>query len=430
MKAVSHERIVPGVLRRAAVIAVGSELLTPIRVDTNSLFITEQLNTLGIDVALKAVVGDDRAEIAHAVRTILDRVDLVLLSGGLGPTDDDVTREVVAEVLNRRLRERGDITERLRQRFAARGWQMPEINRRQAMVPDGAEVIENPNGTAPGLWIEHGDKVLLLLPGPPRELKPMLKRVIETNLVERAGGFTLRRRIIRITGRTESHADEALQPLYAAWARLTMPIAATILAALGQIELHLSVRADSLEVAEAALDRAVSQVVDVLGNVIYSTDGRQLEEVVGAMLADRGFHIAIAESCTGGLVTSRLTDVPGSSRYVRQAIVAYSNDAKSDLLRVPATLIAEHGAVSEPVALAMADGIRTGARADIGVGVTGIAGPGGGTPEKPVGTVAVAVVTKDASRARTMRFLGEREQVKFQASQAALDMVRRVIIGD
>jgi nicotinamide-nucleotide amidase len=430
MNAVSHERILPGVLRRAAVIAVGSELLTPIRVDTNSLFITEQLNTLGIDVVLKAVVGDDRAELAHAVRTTLDHVDLVLLSGGLGPTDDDLTREVVAEVLSRPLRERCDITEHLRQRFASRGWQMPEINRRQAMVPDGAEVIDNPNGTAPGLWIAHGERVLLLLPGPPRELKPMLKRVVETHLVERAGRFTLRRRIIRITGRTESHADEALQPLYAEWARRPRPIAATILAALGQIELHLSVRADSMDVAEEALDRAVSQVIGVLGNVIYSTDGRQLEEVVGAMLAERGFQIAVAESCTGGLVTSRLTDVPGSSRYVRHGIVAYSNEAKSDLLRVPATLIAEHGAVSEPVALAMADGIRTGARADVGVGVTGIAGPGGGTPEKPIGTVAVAVVTKNASRARTMHFFGEREQVKFQASQAALDMVRRVIIGD
>lgn len=418
----------PAAFQRAAIIAVGSELLTPLRVDTNSLYITEQLNVLGIEVVVKGVVGDDRAELAHLVRSSLERAELIVLSGGLGPTDDDVTREVVADVLQRRLLERQEITERLRQRFAARGWQMPEINRRQAMVPEGAEPIDNPNGTAPGLWIEQGDRVVLLLPGPPRELKPMLRGLVEGRLLSRASITTLRRRIVRITGRTESHTEEALQPLYAVWATAAVPIGATILAAFGQIELHLSARAEAPEVVESALDRAAEQVRAALGGDAFSTDGRALEEVVGQLLLARGWRIGVAESCTGGLITSRLTDVAGSSQYVDRSVVSYSNDAKIAMLGVPATLIAEHGAVSEPVAVAMAEGIRASAPLEVGVGVTGIAGPGGGTPEKPVGMVCVAVVTPEASRVRTLRFIGEREQVKFQASQAALDIVRRMLV--
>jgi nicotinamide-nucleotide amidase len=415
-------------LERAAILAVGSELLTPIRIDTNSLYITEQLNGIGIDVVFKGIVGDDRAELATALRAALTRVDLVVLSGGLGPTDDDVTREVTAEVLGRTLHERIEITERIRMRFAARGWQMPEINRRQAMVPEGGEVLENPNGTAPGLWIEHEGRLVLLLPGPPRELKPMLARLVEGPLSACQGSSCLRRRVIRVTGRTESHTEEAMQPLYAEWARASTPIAATILAALGQVELHLSARAATREVADEALARAAAQVEAALGLDVLSTDGRPLEQVVGDLLVARGWRIAVAESCTGGLVTSRLTDIPGSSRYVDRSVVTYSNASKTELLGVPAALLEEHGAVSEPVAQAMAHGVRTSARVDVGVGVTGVAGPGGGSEEKPVGTVCVAVSTAEHSRARSVRFIGEREQVKFQASQAALDMVRRLLV--
>jgi nicotinamide-nucleotide amidase len=421
--------VVSGPATRAAILAVGSEMLTPLRIDTNSLYITEQLNQLGIDVVFKGVVGDDRAELATAVRTALERVTILVLSGGLGPTDDDLTREVVAEVLGRTLREDEAITERIRQRFAARGWTMPEINRRQAMVPDGAQVLPNPHGTAPGLWIDDPPRLVLLLPGPPRELKPMLRTLVEGPLLERAGTSTLRRRVIRITGRTESHADEALQPLYREWNAAAVPIAATILAALGQIELYLTAQAPAADLAEHALERAVAQVESLLGRDAYSSDGRTLEQVVGALLVERGWRIAVAESCTGGLITSRLTDVPGSSRYVDRSVVSYSNQAKIDLVGVAAATLEEHGAVSEAVAAAMAHGMRARAGVDVGIGVTGIAGPGGGTPEKPVGMVCVAAVTPGGSRVRTAKFLGEREQIKFQASQAALDMVRRMILG-
>ena len=416
-------------LHRAAILAVGSELLTPSRVDTNSLFITEQLNLLGIEVAYKSVIGDDRVELAAAVRVALGRVDLVVCCGGLGPTDDDVTRDVVAGVLQRPLTEDERITAQIRARFAARRMEMPAINRRQAMVPAGARVLENLNGTAPGLWLDDADRAVLLLPGPPRELRAILTAVAGEILSARSPGLSLVRRTIGITGRTESHTEEAVRPLYAGWAQAEIPIAATILASLGQIELHLSARAASRARAAAAVEAASRQVADALGLDAYSRDGRPLAQVVGDLLVERRFRIAVAESCTGGLLTSRLTDVAGSSRYVERAVVAYANEAKASLLGVPHTLIDENGAVSEAVALAMAEGIRTGARVDVGVGVTGIAGPGGGTADKPVGTVAVAVVTPGTTRSRLFRFVGDREQVKFQASQAALDMVRRLLVS-
>ena len=415
-------------LRRAAIIAVGSEMLTPSKVDTNSLFITEQLNLLGIEVAFKSIVGDNRDDLELAVREAIARVDLLICCGGLGPTDDDLTRPVVADVVRRPLVEDESITAQIRARFQGRGIEMPEINRRQAMVPTGARVLPNVNGTAPGLWIEDGDRVVLLLPGPPRELKPMMTSVAEGLLRERAGGMSLVRRIIKITGRSESHTEEAVQPLYAEWSRARVPIAATILASLGQIELHLSACCAARADAEAALDAAVAQVGSVMGLYVYSTDGRALEEVLGGMLVERTLTIAVAESCTGGLIASRLTDVPGSSRYVERGIVSYSNAAKTELLDVSEEMLKAHGAVSEAVATAMAEGIRSRSRVDIGIGVTGIAGPDGGTAEKPVGMVCIAASSAAGSRVRTFRFVGGREMVKFQASQAALDMVRRMLL--
>ena len=416
------------VLSRAAIIAVGSEMLTPAKVDTNSLFITEQLNLLGIELAFKSIVGDDRGELEHAVRDAIARVDLLVCCGGLGPTDDDLTRPVVAGVVQRPRVEDEMMTAKIRARFQGRGLEMPEINRRQAMVPAGARVLPNVNGTAPGLWIEHGDRVVLLLPGPPRELKPMMSSVAEGLLRERAGGMSLVRRVVKITGRSESHTEEMVQPLYAEWSRAEVPIAATILASLGQIELHLSACCAARPDAEAALDRAVEQVRNVMGLHVYSTDGRGLEEVVGAILAERKLTIAVGESCTGGLIASRLTDVPGSSRYVDRGVVAYSNAAKTELLGVPDEMLKAHGAVSEVVATAMAEGIRSRSRVDIGIGVTGIAGPDGGTAEKPVGMVCIAASAAAGTRIRTFRFVGGREMVKFQASQAALDMVRRMLL--
>lgn len=415
-------------LARAEIIAVGSELLTPFRTDTNSLYLTRQLNELGIEVRGKSIVGDDRAELAQLLRHVMARAELILVSGGLGPTDDDVTRETVADVLALPLDERPDLMAWIEGRFTARGLTMPDVNRRQAMVPRGAAVLENRRGTAPGLWIEHGAHVLVLLPGPPRELEPMFEAAVRPRLAARSGGGRLVRRVLRIAGRTESHVEEAVQPIYAPWKDRVPRIDTTVLAAPGQIELHLSVVTDSEAAARVVLDEATEALRAALGADLFSAEGHTLEEVVGDLLRTRGYRIAVAESCTGGAISSRLTDVAGSSDYVERGFVTYSNQSKVELLGVSARLLEEHGAVSEPVALAMADGARRRAGVDVGVGVTGIAGPGGGTVQKPVGTVCVAVaIGDDAPRVRTFRFPGSRTQIKFQASQAALDMVRRAL---
>jgi nicotinamide-nucleotide amidase len=416
------------VIDRAAILAVGSELLTSTFVDTNSLYITGELERLGVCVAYKSVVGDDRDELAVAIRQALSRVDLLVCTGGLGPTDDDVTREVVAEVLGRELREDARITAQIEARFVARGLAMPAINRRQAMVPAGAIVLDNRNGTAPGLWIDAGEQVVVLLPGPPRELKPMLADAIERRLAPRTSGLALARRVIRVTGRTESQTEEAVRSLYDTWARAPVPVSATILASLGQIDLHLTALAATQREVEAVLAAAAGEVVERLGLDVYSDNGLKLERVVGDLLIARGLRMAVAESCTGGLLASRLTDVPGSSQYVDRGIVAYANAAKVELLGVPQSLLDAEGAVNEPVAVAMATGVAARAGVEVGVGVTGIAGPDGGTPAKPVGTVAIAAVVPGAVASRTYRFVGDREQVKFQSTQAALDMVRRALL--
>lgn len=410
-------------------IAVGSEMLTPTHVDTNSLFITDRLNEIGIDLQGKAIAGDDRAVLTSIVSDALMRTDLLILTGGLGPTDDDLTRDVVADVVGRPLEYHPDIFEAIEKRFSARGLRTPEINRRQAMVPQGAAVLPNKNGTAPGLWIEHQHKMIVLLPGPPRELKPMLEAVIQDRLLGYVGASRLFRRVMRITGQSESSVEEKMQPLYPKWLAGPARITTTILASLGQIELHLTAVASSPDEGHRALESAVADVHTALGRDLFSTKGETMQQVVGELLRSRNLRFAAAESCTGGLVMARLTEVPGSSEYVDRGVVVYSNQSKTDLLGVPASIIAAHGAVSEPVAEAMATGMLRAARTDIAVGVTGVAGPTGGTADKPVGMVAIAAAWMRAgtieTRVRTFNFVGGREMVRFQASQGALDMVRR-----
>jgi nicotinamide-nucleotide amidase len=307
---------------------------------------------------------------------------------------------------------------------------MPAINARQAMVPRGAVVLDNTVGTAPGLWIERDGTDVLLLPGPPREMLPLLDRMIDERLRPRTDGRGLFRRVVRITGRSESDVDAVAQPVYGTWTHATIPIATTILAKMGQIELHLTADAPGAADAKVALDAAVDQLSGVLGTSVYSVDGRGLETVIGDLLRERVLTIAVAESCTGGLLASRLTDVPGSSAYFDRGIVCYSNRAKVEWLGVPEAMLDAHGAVSEPVARAMAEGIRERASTGIGVGITGIAGPGGGTPEKSVGTVAIAVVTSMGDEVRTFRFVGPRDMVKFQSTQAAMNMLRLILTRD
>lgn len=411
---------------KAFIIAVGSEMLTPLRSDTNSLVITDRLNAVGYDVHGKAIVGDDEDALARLVAYVLrEGIDLLVCTGGLGPTADDVTREAVSRVLGLPLDVDARIEAAIRARFAARQLSMPAINARQAMVPQGATVLENRNGTAPGLCLQRGPTTVVLLPGPPREMTPMLERFIADRLRGDGAHGGVFRRVLKITGRTESDVDSVAQPIYRPWMSEGEPIATTILAALGQVELHLSLRARRAADADVRLAQAVEALKSAVGDAVFSDDGQSLEAVVGAALRKKGWRIATAESCTGGLLASRLTDVPGSSEYVQQGLVCYSNRAKIEWLAVPDATLAEHGAVSEPVAVAMAMGVRAACGCEVGVGITGIAGPGGGSADKPVGTVAIAVAAPGGEVVRTYRFPGGRDQVKFQATQAALDLVRR-----
>jgi len=413
-------------LDRAEIIAAGSELLTPHRLDTNSLYLTGRLNELGVVLAGKCVVGDDRRAMAEVFGQAIARADLVIVTGGLGPTADDVTRDAVSEVLGRTLEENQEILTAIRQRFERRGLKMPEVNRRQALVPSGAVVLANAFGTAPGLLLEVDSRMVVLLPGPPRELRPMFETHVEPRIAARTGGRRVLRRVIKITGRSESQVEELAFPVYSTFGTSDAPVETTILAAPGQIELHVSAAGSDVTALARTLEDAVARLQAVVGDAVFSTDGRSLEAVVGAGLKARGWKIAAAESCTGGGLLSRLTDVPGSSAWVQGGVIAYANDVKVEQLGVPTTVIAAHGAVSEPVAQAMAEGVRERLRADVGVAITGIAGPEGGSAEKPVGTVVIATSGTRAA-VRTFLFPGDREAIRRFATTAALEMVRQTL---
>jgi nicotinamide-nucleotide amidase len=392
--------------------------------------LTARLNELGLDVIGKSVVPDDRSALESALRTALPRAGVVVTTGGLGPTDDDLTRDALAAVAGVPFAEDAGVLASIEARFSRRGLRMPAVNRRQAQVPRGALVLSNPNGTAPGLWLEVGARVVIALPGPPRELRPMFENDVLPRLKARCGGVVLRRRTIKIVGRGESHVEEVAQPVYGPLRDADPPIATTILAAPGQVELHLSAQGDDAARLEQALDDAVTALHSALGSVVFSVDGRDLEEVVGGLLLERGLTLAAAESCTGGMLLGALTKVPGSSAWVSGGVVAYANDVKVQSLDVPAETIAAYGAVSEPVAVAMAEGARRVMKSEIGVGITGIAGPTGGTETKPVGTVCLSVAGPGERRVvRTTRFPGDRAMVRQMAVQAALDLVRGVLSG-
>ena len=406
---------------KAEIIAVGSELLTPDRLDTNSLFLTEQLNRLGIEVVRKTVVGDQRGQIRDAFCGALGRAELVISIGGLGPTEDDLTRETVAELLGRKLRRNDAVLRGIEARFRRLGRAMAEVNARQALVPEGALVLENSSGTAPGLWLETDGHILILLPGPPQELKAMFAEQVETRLAERSPGARLFKRELRVAGMAESEVEQHIAPIYTRYAEAQT----TLLASPGEIQIRLRTWSADATAAERLLDEIVERVALTLGKNLFTTQGEALEEVVARNLNRNHATIAVAESCTGGLLAERLTRVPGSSSYFLGGVVCYSNELKSAWVDVPAELIKAKGAVSAEVACALAEGIRQRTGSTLGLGVTGIAGPGGGLPEKPVGTVHLALAEASSSKERSLRFPGDRDRIRWQASQAALDMVRR-----
>jgi len=409
----------------ADIIAIGSELLTPHRTDTNSLWLTERLNSIGIEVMQKTIVGDDEQRLEHAIRDSLRRSDLIISTGGLGPTEDDVTRKVFARVLGRQLTLDYDVLETIRERFASRGYQMAPNNERQALVPAGATVLPNPNGSAPGLTISHESKFIVLLPGPPREMRPMFEDQIMGELENRSRGTRIARRTLKVTGLGESALDELIAPIYGQYSNPQT----TILFTNCEIEVHLTATADNLSIAERLLNELSEKLKEKVGDYIYSTAGESIEEVVGRGLAEKGHTIATAESCTGGLIAERITEVPGASRYFLGGVVSYTEDVKTKLLGVSQEMIERRGVVSGEVAEAMARGIKESTGATIGLSVTGIAGPGGGTVAVPVGSVYIGLSDDLVTSNRRLMLMGDRQLIRWRASQAALDMIRRRYLG-
>ncbi len=409
---------------KASILAIGSELLTPQRADTNALFLTRKLLEVGVEVVLRQTVADDLRLLTAAFRHALLTSDLVIATGGLGPTEDDLTREAAAAALGRGLVRDDAYLEALRERFARYGRVMAPVNEKQADLLEGALLIKNPRGTAPAQRIEAEGKLLVLLPGPPGEMEPLFDAQVLPFLRERAGGAVLKTRVLRIASMGESEVEQLVAPIYKQWRNPRT----TILGAPGQVELHLVADAAGDAEADARIEALAQPIREALAGRIYSEDGRDLAQVVAALLKERGLTIALAESCTGGLLAARLSDEPGSSAYLERGLVTYSNAAKSELLGVPAELIAEQGAVSEEVARAMAGAAMQSARTSIGVGITGIAGPDGGTPDKPVGLVYVALAGAAGDRVRRAHFPGDRERVRQQAVQAALEMLRRGLL--
>lgn len=412
----------------AEIIAVGSEMLTPYRMDTNSLYLTEQLNLLGIDVIFKSIVGDDQRRIVGAAEHALFRSDILMFSGGLGPTEDDLTREAVAEALGVSVRRDPEILARLEQRFAERGWKMTSNNSKQADVLDGATVLPNPNGTAPGQWLsgqfDGREHIIVLLPGPPHELKALFESEVRERLRAKVPQAALAIRTLKIAMLGESAVDARVAPIYKRYA----DVETTILAGAGEIELHFKTRAATLDAAQRRVDEVAGVVEDELDDAVYSRNGESLEQIVGYWLQMRNSTVAVAESCTGGLLAERITSVSGSSRYFLGGAVVYSNALKTELAGVPTEMIDRHGAVSREVAAALAEGIRYRCESTLGAGITGVAGPNGGTVEKPVGMVFHAVASDRGTEVIQRNFPGDRKRIRRFASTMALDMLRKQLM--
>jgi nicotinamide-nucleotide amidase len=406
----------------AEFIAIGSELLEPDRTDGNGAFISLRLGEIGVPLRFRTVVGDRMEDLQEALRTALRRSSLIVATGGLGPTVDDFTREAAAAVLGRPLEEDAAIVRGLEERFRTYGQPMPPQNRRQAMVLRGAEVLANPRGTAPGQLIREGDRILVLLPGVPSEMRAMVDRELLPRLP--AAGERLVSRVLRIAGLPESEVDRRLESV----ARGAAPAEWTILGSPGLVEIRLRERTPA-GAAPRHIPRLEEAVASILGPDLFGRDGQTLEEVVGGLLLARGASLAVAESLTGGAVAARIVDVPGASRYFRGGAVCYTDGAKRDLAGVPEGTLRAHGAVSEETARAMAEGIRSRLGADWGVAATGFAGPEGGGPEKPRGTVIIAAAGPGVAHAVTRRFPGDRRAVRERTVVSALDLLRRLLLG-
>ncbi|MCX6361397.1 MAG: competence/damage-inducible protein A [Armatimonadetes bacterium] len=409
---------------RAEIVSVGTELLLGQIVDTDAAYLARALSQYGVSVYRRVTIGDNHDRLLAVLREAVEQNDVVFTIGGLGPTMDDISRETLAEAMGDTLHMDEGIADGLRQFFAKRGMSVLESNLRQAYVPDHGRAIPNPNGTAPGILIEMGGKTGIALPGPPNEFVPMVDSQIIPWLEQMTGGRTIRSRVLRVCGMGESVAEDRLKDLMASEAPTVAPYAKT-----GEVHLRVTARESSAEAADALIEPMVARIIERLGDHVYAFDDETLEAAVVRLLTAHGLTVAVCESCTGGLLGSRITDVPGSSAAFLGGAITYTNAAKTDLAAVPADLIAAHGAVSPEVACAMADGIRRRFGADYGIGITGVAGPDGGTPEKPVGLVYVAVADADGAEAERCLFFGRRRDVRWRSTQTALVQLRTRVLA-
>ena len=405
----------------AEIIAIGSELLTPQKVDTNSLYLTDQLNALGVEVVRKTVVGDERERLMDTILGAVARSQIIVLTGGLGPTEDDLTRDAVASALGRAMIFRQDICDQIEERFRRFQRKMVEINRRQAYIVEGAEVLPNDRGTAPGQWIEQNGAMLMLLPGPPNELKSMFEKQCLPRLQKVLPPQVIHALMLRVVGMPESDLDQLISPVYLRYPNL----ATTILAVSGEIHIHLRARSADARQAEALIAEVAGQVEPLIGDRIYSRNGDSLEKVVGDLLRARHAHLSVAESATAGLLGGRITSAPHSSDYFLGGFLAYSDEMKTKLLGVPAEMLAAHTAVSEPVAKAMAEGARERTGSDYALSITGYAGPDG----EKVGLVFIGLATPNSSEARRVQLPGDRERVRAFSTNTALDLLRRNLLA-
>lgn len=410
---------------RAEIVATGSELLSGGILDSNSLFLSEELLSLGIETAFKTVVGDDEKDMEEALRKAMDRAEIVIITGGLGPTEDDITRKVIAKIVKKRLVLNDDALKAIHEKLAGRSKDILAANDRQALIPAGARLLRNSVGIAPGFFMHEEEAFVAVLPGVPKELFAMFHAGLKPALSNLGNGkISIKRRILHTWGVSESAVNQGIQDIL----RSRQPVVGLCAKETG-VDIRIVARGASPEQAQSLADTTETAIRGKLGDAIYAVDGQTMEEVVGVLLKQRRLKLAVAESCTGGLIGARITTVAGSSEYFERDAVTYSNQAKTEMLGVPAELIQRHGAVSSQVAAAMAEGIKLAAKTDLGLSVTGIAGPGGGSEEKPVGLVYLALATGQGVKTVEHRFLGDREQIRIRSSQMALDLVRRYLIG-
>jgi nicotinamide-nucleotide amidase len=401
----------------AEIIAVGSELLTPAKIDTNSLWLTGQLNDFGVEVVRKSVVGDDRERLTAAIRGALGCADIVILCGGLGPTEDDLTRDAAAAALGRELIFSQEICDIIEERFRRFNRKMVEINRRQAYLVTGANALPNDRGTAPGQWIEHQGKILILLPGPPEELKSMFAKQCLARFKRVLPPSVIRTREFRVAGMPESDLDQLIAPIYT---RYTNP-ATTILSSVGGIDVHLRAQCTTEQEAEALLDEVAGQIEPLLEPRIISRNGEPIEKVVGDLLRIRRARLSVAESATGGMLGEWITSIPNSSDYFVGGYLTYSDEMKTRLLGVPEELLKTHTAVSEPVARAMAEGARQRTGSDYALSVTGYAGPDG----DDIGTMFIGLAGPDGTEVRRIKLPGDRNRIRALTVQNSLDFLRQ-----